>query len=185
MTQPNPFPSSGSSINPNPMQPNQDIIVAAQLTKRVKSGAAMFYYVAGLSVVNTLMAVFNAGRYFVVGLAISLFVDGIFIGIAEALPESQTMLKVIDILASILIAGVYVFFGYMASRGKRWAFIVGMVLYALDALLMLAFQEWLGLLFHLFFLWGMFSGFRALNQLQKYTVHKTQTSDFPQNIGAS
>jgi hypothetical protein len=43
----------------------------------------------------------------------------------------------------------------------------------------------MGLLFHLFFLWGMFSGFRALNQLQKYAVQQTQTSDFPQNIGVS
>jgi len=41
---------------------------------------------------------------------------------------------------------------------------------------MFVFQEWMGVLFHLFFLWGLFNGLRALNQLQKL---------LPQSIGVS
>jgi hypothetical protein len=48
---------------------------------------------------------------------------------------------------------------------------------------MLVFQDWLGLAFHAFFLWGLFNGLSALNQLQKYLPQKV--SDFPQNIGVS
>lgn len=167
-----------------PEQPKQ-MSPAAQLARRASSGAASFYWVAGLSVINTLLSVFNTGRYFVVGLAASLLADGIFLGMAEMYPETQMVAKLLDIVVSVLIAGIFVFFGYMASRGRRWAFIAGMVLYGLDALLMLAFQEWVGLIFHLFFLWSMVSGLRALNQLLKFQPPKTQPSDFPQNISVS
>jgi hypothetical protein len=166
-------------------QPDPTMLAIAQLARRVSSGASNFYWVAALSVINTLMSVFNAGRYFVIGLAISLLVDGIFVGVAEALPEAQLIVKLIDVVISVVIAGVFALFGYLAIKGKRWAFIVGMVLYAFDALLMLAFQEWIGLIFHLFFLWGMFGGLQALSKLQKFMPQKPVTSDFPQNIGVS
>ena len=180
------FPSTPPSSYPvsnNP--PDPALIAVAQLTRRVSSGASNFYWVAALSVINTLMSVFSAGRYFVIGLAISLFVDGIFMGVAEALPEAQLFAKILDVVISIVIAGVFALFGYLASKGKRWAFIVGMAFYALDTLLMLVFQEWMGLIFHLFFLWGMFGGLQALNKLQKFLPQKEKVSDFPQNVGVS
>jgi hypothetical protein len=49
---------------------------------------------------------------------------------------------------------------------------------------MLALTEWKGFHFHLLFLWGLFSGFQALNKLQKILPKKPGPStDFPQNIG--
>lgn len=173
-------PSTGAQSQPDPA-----MAAIVQLVRRVASGASNFYWVAALSVVNTLLSVFNAGSYFVIGLAISLFVDGIFLGVAESFPNAQLVVKLIGVLFSAVIAGVFALFGYLATKGKRWAFIVGMVFYAFDALLMLVFQEWIGLIFHLFFLWGMFGGLQALNQLQRLTPQKPRTSDFPQNIGVS
>jgi hypothetical protein len=168
-----------------PQQPDQQAQMIAQLMRRTTNGAKNFYVVAALSVVNTILSVFSAGRYFVIGLAISLFVDGIFIGLAEAFPDAQLIAKLLNVGFSVLIAAVFALFGYLASKGRRWAFIVGMVFYAVDALLMLIFQEWIGLLFHLLFLWGMFGGLQALTQLQKLLPQKQKVSDFPQNIGVS
>jgi predicted MFS family arabinose efflux permease len=84
-------------------------------------------------------------------------------------------------MLSIMIAGLFALFGYFASQGKRWAFHAGMVLYAVDGLIMLYFADWIGVLFHGFFLWGLFGGLRALGQLQELSSQK-QTG-FPQNIG--
>lgn len=177
--------NSTPPVTPAQPQPDPTMVAIAQLARRVASGGSNFYWVAALSVVNTLMSVFNAGSYFVIGLAISLLVDGFFLGAADAFPDAQLIVKLIDVVISVVIAGVFALFGYMATKGKRWAFIVGMIFYALDALLMLVFQEWIGLIFHLFFLWGMFGGLQALNQLQKYMPQRQKASDFPQNISVS
>ncbi|MCC6297871.1 MAG: hypothetical protein IT314_01140 [Anaerolineales bacterium] len=100
--------------------------------------------------------------------------------------ESALILKVIGLIVSAVIAGVFALFGLFANRAMKWAFIVGMVFYALDTLLMLVFREWMGLLFHVFFLFGLFGGLSALNKLQQLAPKKpAPTSDFPQNIGSS
>jgi hypothetical protein len=181
MTQFNQTPASSLPAQ----QPDQATLMIAQLARRVSSGASNFYWVGALSVINTILSVFSAGSYFVIGLAISLLADGIFLGLAEAFPDAQLITKLINVAISGVIAAVFALFGYFGSKGKRWAFIVGMIFYALDTLLMLALQEWMGLIFHLFFLWGIFSGLQALNKLQKLVPQKPKTTDFPQNIGVS
>lgn len=156
----------------------------AELTRRMKSGANNFYWIAALSVINSLVLEFGGSSYFVVGLASTLIVDSIFVGLAGEMPNAGIVIKLIGLAISIFIAAIFVFFGFFAGKGKRWAFIVGMVLYGLDSLLMLAFGEWLGLIFHGFFLFGLFGGIRALGQLQKLAPQQPRQTDFPQNIGA-
>ena len=157
----------------------------ADLTRRMKGGAANFYWIAGLSVINTVLSVVGSDTRFVIGLGITQLVDAIaYYGRLEA-PEAGSMLTLIAVLIDLVIIGLFVLFGYFAVRGRRWAFIVGMALYTLDALLMLAFQDWLGLGFHGLFLFGLFGGLRALNELNKLQNRAQPTvSDFPQNIGA-
>lgn len=41
-----------------------------------------------------------------------------------------------------------VFFGVFANKKHQWAFVTGMVLYALDAAIYVLFQDWLGVAFH-------------------------------------
>ncbi len=180
-----PTPQPQSSPMPDDravaMQRVQAAIV--ELTRRMKSGANNFYWIAALSVINSLVLEFGGNSYFAVGLASTLIVDSIFVGIASEMPDAGIIVKLIGLAISIFIAAIFVLFGFFANKGKRWAFIVGMVLYGLDSLLMLAFQEWLGLLFHAFFLFGLFGGIRALGELQKLMPQQQRQTDFPQNIG--
>lgn len=155
----------------------------AALTRRMKNGANNFYWIAAISAINSIVLQFGGSTYFVVGLASTLMVDSIFVEIAKSAADSSMVVKAIGLAISIFIAGIFALFGLFANRGKSWAFIVGMVLYVLDSLLMLAFQEWLGLIFHGFFLFGLFGGWRALAELNKLAPPKT--TDFPQNIGVS
>ena len=152
----------------------------ADLNRRMKSGANNFYWIAALSVINSLLLQFGGDIYFVVGLAGTLFVDVIFSEIAGG----ALVIKIIGVVISALVASVFALFGYFANSGKRWAFLVGIAFYIIDSILMLAFQEWMGLLFHALFLFGLFSGLNALNKLQKLAPPKPSSpSDFPQNIG--
>lgn len=141
------------------------IAEAMNTTRRVKNGAATFYWIAGLSVINSLITIFGGGFYFVIGLGVTLFIDGVAKGIAQELGNNPVILGM-GFLFSLVFDIIFVLFGYFAGKGHRWAFIVGMALYGLDALLMLAFQEWLGFGFHLYFMWSVWQGFAALNKLK-------------------
>lgn len=49
----------------------------------------------------------------------------------------------------------------------RWAVVSGIILYVLDGLLFVVFQEWLPLAFHLFVLFNLWKGLKAMGQLKK------------------
>ncbi len=190
MAQPNPsappppqspmFGNQPSSVDPQQLNRAMGI---ANLTRRMRVGANNFYWIGALSVVNSFMSAFGGGLTFVIGLAVTQLVDGFAIGIGEGAPNLALPAKIFGLVLSIVISGIVALFGYFAGRGHRWAFLTGMILYGLDALIMLAFADWIAFAFHLFFLWGLFSGFQALNQLQK--VAPQPASGFPQDIGVS
>ncbi len=59
-------------------------------------------------------------------------------------------------------------FGVLARRGLIIAFFAGMLLYIVDGVLMwVAFEDLVGIGFHLFALWGLFKGLRAQLQLNR------------------
>ena len=142
------------------------LMALVNLQKRVKSGASNFYWIFALSVINSLGAVFNLGVSFVIGLGVTQVVDAFALVIAEGLPEYNALVRTFGVVLSIGISAIFAAFGYLAAKGHRWAFITGMVIYSLDALVLFAFQDWFGFGFHLFLLWGLFSGLQALKQLQ-------------------
>jgi len=174
--QPNPV-----SINSH--EPNR-VMANADLQRRMKSGASNFYWIAGLSVINSLVTIFGGGFYFVIGLGVTLIIDGLSSGIAQELGGSPVVLG-LGFLFSLVFDAIFALFGFFASKRHRWAFITGMVFYALDALLMLAFQEWIGFGFHLYFLWGIWTGFQALGKLRASQPQTSADTAFPLDIGDS
>jgi len=181
--EPSPQPPAQNSIPDERMIAMQRVQAAiAELTRRMKNGANNFYWIAALSVINSLVLQFGGDSYFVVGLASTLMVDSIVVEVAGSMTEGAMIVKLIGLAISIFIAAIFAVLGFIAGKGKRWAFITGMVLYGLDAVLMLLFQDWIGVLFHGFFLWGLFGGLRALGELNKLAP-PAPTSDFPQSIG--
>ncbi len=168
----NQFPQNSSPSSPQ-MPPSfnsadyNQMVQRTNLVRRARSGASTFYWIAALSALNSLIAVFGGNVFFVVGLGFNMIVAGVAIGLGKAAPSIALIANVIGIVLNIVIAGIFALFGYFAGKGYRWAFITGMVLYALDAVLSLLFQDWIGVLFHLYFLWLLFSGLQAFDQLLK------------------
>jgi hypothetical protein len=126
---------------------------------RLKSGARWFYWVAGLSLVNTAAAFTGGHMHFVVGLGITQVVDLVArkAGAAATLPA-----LVID----VMIAGAFLVLGLWSSRCNQFAFGAGMLLYAADGALLLLAHDWLSVAFHGLALFYMYRGFAAARQLR-------------------
>jgi hypothetical protein len=124
----------------------------------VRNAAGWFFWIAGLSVVNSLALHSGAGFGFPVGLGATYFASGI----VKAAGGSSAVAVVIDLLVCL----PFFFLGRFAMRGQRWAFLTGIGLYIADALLFLLIQDWLSLGFHVYVLWHLFRGLKALNELR-------------------
>lgn len=145
---------------------NQRVAKAEEKIKAenmLKGKASNFFWIAGLSIVNSLVSLLGGGITFVIGLAITQIVDGVSQLVAEELTgNAATLLRIAAFVVNLLIAGMFALFGYFASKQKKWAFLVGMILYLADGVLSLIFEDWLGFGFHIFLLIGLFAGYRAL-----------------------
>jgi hypothetical protein len=88
-------------------------------------------------------------------------VDAIVVG-----EEAGVKARIAAFGFDLMIASFVVLFGYLARKRMRWAFVVGMILYALDGLLFLLAADFFSLAFHAFALFGIYGGFKACGQLK-------------------
>jgi hypothetical protein len=145
-----------------------------KLENRFKNGAGWFFWIAGLSLVNSIILMVGGHWNFLIGLGITQVIDGIATGIAsEAGAEAATIIKILAFIADIVVAGVFVIFGVLAMKRYKLSFIIGMILYALDGLIFLMVPDFLSIGFHLFALFGLYSGLQAHNKLYEMEQSKT------------
>ena len=158
---------------------NYNNVQHAELTQRFKSGANWFYWIAGLTIVTSLIAFFGGGIRFLLSLGSTQVIDGI----AEALSaEVGGAAKVVALVLDLIVTGVFVLFGYLSGRKQLWAYMVGMVLFLLDGLLSLVFQDWIGVAAHGFVLFWLFRGYQAGREL--LSLEKAMAANPPQTEAA-
>ena len=141
-------------ISPNPPPASGDPQAVAQL----KSGASWFYWIAGLSLINSVAAFLGSDWRFILGLGVTQIIDVVGNEIGGAG-------KVVTLGLDVAAAGVLILFGVFGSKRHLWAFIVGMVLFTLDGLVFLIAQDWIGIAFHIFVLYCLFRGMQACRSL--------------------
>jgi hypothetical protein len=73
--------------------------------------------------------------------------------------------KIVVLGLDLVVAGIFILFGVFANKRHLWAFIVGMVLFAMDTLLMFVFQDWISLAVHAFVVFCLFRGLQACRGL--------------------
>jgi hypothetical protein len=146
-----------------------------------KNVSSNFYWVAGLSMINSLINTFGGGVQFPVGLAVSQFVDGIAIGIGSEFGEVKTIASIIGLVVNAGFCGLFVLLGYLGSKGSYWPMVLGIAFYSMDALLMLLFQDWIGFGFHAFILLQIFTAFNVIRLWRK--SNPNEQDSFPRNIG--
>jgi hypothetical protein len=139
------------------------------LQRSMKGGLGWFYWIAGLSLINTVVFFFGGSITFVVGLGITQFIDGFVIAFSEMVGDQLSILvRLIGFGLDLAVAGIFVLIGRLGLKGYRWIVYIGMALYALDALIFLAFKIWIGVAFHGLALVGLWRGLAAQKELRKY-----------------
>lgn len=136
-----------------------------KLAAQAKSGADWFYWIAGLSLVNSAVILLGSDWGFLAGLGITQVVDAI---VMEMAPTASWLAFVVD----LVIAGACCAIGVWAHRTSK-VYMAGMALYALDSVLFVFAGDWLGVGFHglvMFFLWG---GLKAMRDMERLATERT------------
>jgi len=154
---------------------NFDNVRHAELTQSFKSGANWFYWIAGLTIVTSVIAFGGGGIRFLISLGITQIIDGVAQAIST---EGGGAARVVALVLSLLISGVFIIFGWLANQKMLWAYIVGMVLFGLDGLLSLVAQDWIGVIAHGVVLFFLFRGFQAGRDL--VSMEKAMAQSAPQ-----
>lgn len=136
---------------------------------RMRAGIGWFYWIAGLSLVNTVAYFFGITWTFIAGLGITQLIDVIMSLVAKELGEGWGALRAAGVVVDLLIAGAFIMIGYAGRKGIQWPVIAGMVLYALDAVLLLVFRDFLAAAFHSWALFGIWTGLKAMRELRELT----------------
>jgi hypothetical protein len=125
-------------------------------------GASWLFWIAGLSLVNTVLAVTGSNWQFLGGLGVTLFASLI------AVQFGTTTSTLIALFINLWATGLFACLGWYARKGQKWAFITGMIVYAIDGVLVLLGQVWLMLLFHGFVFFRLYQGFSSCNELHAF-----------------
>jgi hypothetical protein len=148
----------GAQIAADPQAAYRTQIALAQAG--IKRGASWFDWIAAFSIVNSLIAVFGGGIRFVIGLGITEVVT------YEAQRSGGSAGQVIGLAVTLVVAAFFWLMGRFAKQGQRWALIVGMLLYVLDAGVLLLLQLWLSVAFHAYALFMLTKTFAAIKQFE-------------------
>lgn len=135
-----------------------------QLQNELNKSVSWFYWIGGLSIINTLIIQFNGDVSFIVGLGITQFFDGIALALKQEAVVGE-WISYIVLGTNILISLGFFLFGIAGKNLKKGVYIVGMILYGMDALLFLAVADYLSLGFHIFALYFLVKGIGKMNEL--------------------
>jgi hypothetical protein len=137
-----------------------------------KNGAAWFYWVAGLSLVNSIAVLIGAQFGFALGLSVTQIADGVATGLV--LNGAPEYVRGIVFGFNLLVLGMVAGCGWLSQKRVLPVFALGMVLYLLDGLLFLPFGDVISIGIHGFALWCMWKGFQAYRQLAKLELSLSQ-----------
>jgi hypothetical protein len=153
-------PASSGYDNVDP-GPDPDWVV------RATRGASWFYWIAGLSIVNTLIYVGGANVQFLGGLGVTQIANAITdVLINEGSP---VFLRVFAIAFSVVAILGFLLAGYYANRLIRTAFLVGIIVYSIDTLIVLVLGDWFMAAFHAFALYSLIRGYIACRQIKAHS----------------
>jgi hypothetical protein len=150
-----------------PVMPSGPDLELIKLAGRIRSGSGWIIAIAALSAVNSIITAFGGELSFVVGMGITQMIDAFGVVFAEEIPEFATIIQVIVICLSLGVTGVLGIFAFFARRGHVWAFILSALGYFVDTLIILYFQDFYSLLFHVVALFFITNGTLAALKFRK------------------
>ena len=168
MAAPDAFPDDNLDEEKSPVSGEQIGAAMAALKATGDGGASWFFWIAGLSLVNTVIAHSGGNTHFIVGLAVTAIADAIAYEVGKEEPGIATALMIGAIGFSVVISIALVACGWLSRKRILWIFGGGMFLYLLDGLLYLLLGDLLSAGFHGYALFSMFQGFNAYRKLNQF-----------------
>jgi len=133
-----------------------------KIEDKLKSGANWFFWIAGLSFVNSILFLCSGKWNFIVGLGTTQLVDVIGLELIKSIGNAG---YIVACVLSAIASGIFIFLGIFARKKCNWAFVAGMLAYAFDGQVFLFVQDYLGVGFHIFVLLLIAGGFKANKML--------------------
>jgi hypothetical protein len=135
----------------------------AEVAMAIRRSANWFYWIAGLSVINMVMMASGSGYSMILGSGISQISQAM----AQAFWASGATVQALALYGfTVLFALLFLFFGWRANKFAIWAFIAGMVVYALDGVVFIVAADYIGIAFHGFVLYMLYRGLGILLRLK-------------------
>ena len=131
----------------------------AEYAHKYKSGAGWFYWIAGLTLITSIITFAGGNWRFLISLGTTQIIDGIAAGLAAELGGSAP--KIIALFLDMILTAVFVVFGVLANKRLLWAYILGMAIFVIDGLISLMMQDLIGVVAHVVVLVFMVPGFLA------------------------
>ena len=150
----------GQSYTPSGTSQSVAVEQKARVLQALKGRASWFVIIAGLSVVNSILAMSGASVRFIFGLGLSQIVDALA-------HQAGSPGYLLELIINGIIAGVFVLFWNFARKGQKWAWYLGMAVYVVDGALLLLFKDYLAIAFHAYALYRMSSGLKLLPILER------------------
>jgi len=129
----------------------------------VLHGADWFFWLAILSLINSFIVYYYNTPNSPVALGLTQWLDGTSAPFNPKMTEGA-------LLINVLIAGVVALFGLMARRGSDIAFVVGIFLYVVDAMLTIGLKDFFGFGVHLIALFFLVKGLLASRHIRENAV---------------
>ena len=151
-------------------QEKQAIEENLKIENKIKSRASLFFLIAGASISNLILLLADREGIYIIGLGTTYIIHGIGL---EASKDLGNLAITIAFVFQFLVAGIFIIFGAFAIKGNSWAFIIGMILYALDGLIFLSVLFLLPFGLHIFVLFFIYGGFKANKSLKSIEKNKS------------
>jgi hypothetical protein len=140
---------------------------AGEKQQVIASGTSWLYWVAALSLINSILVQANVDWSFALGTTVSLYVDAIAMNIKQGGQAGNTP-ALIAVAVNAVLAAIVAGAGWIASQGNRIVIGLAMLIYLLDGALLLTLPMAfiiLPLVFHALVLWNLWRAFQAAGEL--------------------
>jgi len=130
-----------------------------QLEKQYRDGANWFYWIAGLSLLTSILLAVGSSYFPAIALGI--------VTLSTVMGMTIPALSNVVVVPIIIAVGVLGLIGYLSNKGHSWAYLLGISLFGLDTVLLLVFMDFMGICFHALALFFIIRGYVSLQKLKK------------------
>ena len=88
------------------------------------------------------------------------------------------------IFLDLIICGIFILIGVFANKQKKVVFIIGMILYGLDTIILIIARDFIGVGCHAIALFSIFGGFKAIKELKQF-MQQSGLSQVVNDLGAT